>query len=117
MDWPLDPPEAERQAGDCQSQKTRGNLGPRDGILHQTVSRLLVAKQFFVGSRTVDICQEGHSQRSAPQRRHVAHLRWHSRCVPRKPSSSDGGGVQSTSTWSLELLGHGKGTKQGHPSL
>ena len=39
MDWPLLPLEAERQAGDSQSQKARGNLGPRDGLLHQTVSR------------------------------------------------------------------------------
>ena len=28
-----------RQAGDSQGQKARGNLGPRDGIIHQTVSR------------------------------------------------------------------------------
>ena len=40
MDWALHPLEAERQAGDSQSQEARGNLGPRDGILHQTVSRL-----------------------------------------------------------------------------
>ena len=50
MDWPLPLPEAERQMGDSQSQKARGNLGPRDGILHQTVSRLLVANQVFLGS-------------------------------------------------------------------
>ena len=35
--------EAERQASDSQSWKARGDLGPRDGILHQTMSRLLVA--------------------------------------------------------------------------
>ena len=44
MDWPIPPPKAERQVGDSQSQKVRGNLGPRDGILHQIVSRLPVAK-------------------------------------------------------------------------
>ena len=43
MDWPLLPLEAERQAGDSQSQKARDKLGPRDGILYQTASRLPVA--------------------------------------------------------------------------
>ena len=45
-----------------------------------------------MGFWTVDICQEGHSQRSAPQRRRMAHLRWYSQCAPRKPSSWDWGG-------------------------
>ena len=76
-----------RQAGDSQSQKARGNLGLRDGILYQTVSRLSVANQVFLGSWMVDICQEGHSQRSALQRRHTAHLRQYSHCIPRKPSA------------------------------
>ena len=39
------PPEAGRQAGDSQSQKERGKLGPRDGIPYQTVSRLPVANK------------------------------------------------------------------------
>ena len=39
----------------------------------------------------IDICQEGHSQRSAPQKRHTAHLRRHASCTPRKPSGRDGG--------------------------
>ena len=65
--------EAGRQAGDSQSQKARGKLGPRDGILYQTASRPPVANQFFLGSWMV-ICQEGRSQRSAPQRRHAGHL-------------------------------------------
>ena len=43
--------------GDSQSWKVRGNLGPRDGILHQTVSRLSVANQVFLGSWMVDIHQ------------------------------------------------------------
>jgi len=75
VDWPIPSPEAERQAGDIQSQKARGNLGPRESILHQTVTRLPVANQVFLGSWRVDICQEGHSQRSAPQRRHRAYLK------------------------------------------
>ena len=81
--------EAERQAGDSQSRKARGNLGPRDGILHRTVSRLPVANQVFLGSWTVDIHQEGRSQRSALQRKHTAHLRRRSHCTPRKPSGWD----------------------------
>ena len=92
MDWPIPPPEAERQVGDSQSQKARGNLSPRDCILYQTVSRLPVANQDFLGFWMVDIHQEGHSQRSAPQRRHMAHLRRHSHCAHRKPSSWDRGG-------------------------
>ena len=65
---PAHPPlEAGRQAGTSQSQKARC-------ILYQTLSRLPVANQDFLGFWTVDIRREGHSQRSAPQRRHMAHL-------------------------------------------
>ena len=85
----MDPPilllEAKRQVGYSQNRKARGNLSPRDGILHQTVSRLPVANQVFLGSWTVDIHQEGHSQRSA-------HLRQCSHCAPRKPRGWDLGG-------------------------
>ena len=44
--------EAERQACDSQSLKAMGcsNLGLRDGIFHQTVSRLQVANHAFLGS-------------------------------------------------------------------
>ena len=55
MDLPIPPLEAERQVGYSQNWKARGNLSPRDGILHQTVSRLPVANQVFLGSWTVDI--------------------------------------------------------------
>ena len=55
MDRPFPPEEADRQG--------RGNLGPRDGILHQIVSRLPVANQVFLGSWMVNICQKGHSLR------------------------------------------------------
>ena len=65
-------PKAERQACDSQSWKARGcyNLGPREGIFHQTVSRLPAANHVFLRSWMVDICQEGCSLRSALQRRH-----------------------------------------------
>ena len=86
------PPEAGRQAGDSQSQKARGKFSPRDCILYQTACRLPVANQVFLGSWTVDICQESRSHTYAPQRRYTAHLRQHSRCAPRKPNSWDEGG-------------------------
>ena len=41
MDWAHSP------VGNIQSRKARGNLSPRDGILHQTVSRLPVANHVF----------------------------------------------------------------------
>ena len=71
----------------------------------------------------VDIRWEGHSQRSAPQKRHTAHLRRCAVCTPRKPSGRDRGGNKlqqpcSPSTWSPKLLGPGKGTKhRPKPSL
>ena len=66
-------PTSGREAGGRQPELERDNLGPRDHILHQTASRLPVVNQMFLGSWTVDMHQEGHSQRSAPQRRHTAH--------------------------------------------
>ena len=63
---PPHPPEAETQACKSQGQKARGHLGPRDNILHQTLSRLPVANHVFLGSWMVDIRQEGHSLRSSP---------------------------------------------------
>ena len=85
------PSSSQRQRGN-QSRKARGNLCPRDGILHQTVSRLPVANQVFLGSWTVGICQEGCSLRSAPQRRHIAQLRQRSTSTPGKLNSWDWGG-------------------------
>ena len=48
MDWPLPLLEAERQAGGSQNWKARG-------IFHQTMRRLPVANQVFLGLWTVDI--------------------------------------------------------------
>ena len=119
MDQPIPLLEAERQAGDSKSQKARGNLSPRDGILHQTVSRLPVANHVFLGYWLADICQEGRSLTSAPQRRHMAHLRWYSCSAPGSGQDQGGdkthgppGTVCSPSTWLSELLGPGKGTKR-----
>ena len=91
MDWPIPQLKGGRKTGGSQSRKARGNLGPRDGILHQTVSRIPVANHVFLGSWMVDIFQEGCSLRSAPQRRHMAHLRLLLSC-----------------TWETEWLGPGR---------
>ena len=92
-------PEAERQAGNSQSWKVRAKLGLRDSIPYETSSRLPVANHVFLGSWTVYIQQEGHSQRSAPQRRHVAHLRRQSCYAPRNMSGWDRGGDKTQCTW------------------
>ena len=123
MDWPIPLSETERQAGDSQSWKARGNLGPKDGILHQILNTLPVAHQVFLGYWTVDICQEGHSLISAPQRRHRAHLRWCSCGLKNLVNQTAGarevikmhsspGTVCSPSTWLPELLRPWKGTKR-----
>ena len=91
MDWPIPNQRQGSRWGRAGARRQGGKLGPREGILYQTVSRLPVANQVFLGSWKVDICQEGHSQRSAPQGRHTAHLRQHSHCAPRKPSNCDRG--------------------------
>ena len=92
MDRPIPLTEADRQAGDSKSGKARGILIPREDILYQVVNRLPVANQVFLGSWTVDICQEGCCQRSAPQMRHTVHLRWRCHSTPRKLSIWDQGG-------------------------
>ena len=47
----------------------------------------------------VDICQEVHSQRSAPQKRHTAPLRCS--CAPRKLSGWAQGGDKTHLTWGV----------------
>ena len=94
--WPI---PHRRQGGRWGEARAREGQSPRDSILYQTVSRLPVAKQ-DLGLWMVYICQEGHSQRSAPQRRHAAHLRRRAHCAPRKPSSWDRGGDKTQPpTW------------------
>ena len=106
-----------------QSWKARGhcNLSARDHIFHQTVSRLPVANHVFLGSWIVHICQKCHSLRSAPQRRHTAHLGLCLGGILGKPSGQDQGGdtthgpagtVHSPSNQSPELPGPEKGTKR-----
>ena len=105
------------QAGAARAKQ--GQYWAQVGILYQTASRHPVANQYFLGFWMVGICREGHSQRSAPKKRCMAHLRQACPLPPRKPSGWDRGGDKihspsgetTTSTWSPELLGPGKGTK------
>ena len=112
-----------REAGEPQPElEGKGQSRPQRWHPPPNVSRPSVANHVFLGSWMVDICQEGHSLRSAPQRRHMAHLR---RCSPgwgwggRNRAAGTGevinmhgppGTVHSPSTWSPELFGSGKGT-------
>ena len=76
-----------------QPEPDGGTHGPREASTKLQAG--FVVNQDSVGLRTADIHWEGHSQRSAPQRRHMAHLRRHAHCTPRKPSGWDGGGDKS----------------------
>ena len=95
--WTGPCPAGGREAGGRPPELERGNLGPRDNILYQTASRLPVANQDFWGFWTVDIRWEGRSQRSAPQKRHTAHLRRVCPLPPRKLSGWDRGGDKTHS--------------------
>ena len=117
MDQPI---PRRRQAGEGSQSQKGDDHGPREASSTKLQAGF-AANQDFLGFWTVDICQEGHSQRSAPQKRHKAHLRRRASCKPRKPSGRDGGGDKSKrlclpSTWSPELCGPGKGTTQAQPS-
>ena len=89
MDCPI--PRQRQRGRWATDRQERDNLGPRDGILYQTASRLPVANKDFLGFWTLDIRWEGCSQRSAPQKKHRAHLRCHSHSARRKMSGRDRG--------------------------
>ena len=102
-------PAGGREVGGWQPELERGNLGPRNAILYQTTSRLPASNQDFLGFWTADIRREGCSQRSVPQKRHVAHLRWGTHCTPRKLSGWDWGGDKTHCTWgecACQVPGH-----------
>ena len=82
------PPETGRQG---QPESEGGNSGPREASSPKLPAGF-VANQDCLGFWMADICREGCSQRSAPQKRHLAHLRRRVHCTLRKPSSWDGGG-------------------------
>ena len=79
------PPEIGRRG---HPEPEGGNHGPREASSTKLKAGF-AANQDFLGFGTCDICQEGQSQRSAPQKRHMAHLRKRPRCTPRKPSGWD----------------------------
>ena len=117
MDWPIPHGRQRGRWATARARRQEAILAPE---IASTVRRFPVANKFFLGFWTVDICQKGHSLRSAPQMRHTAHLRWHSHGAPRNRAAGIGevikthrppGIVNSPCTWSPELLRPGKGTK------
>ena len=118
------PPETGRQR---QPELEGGNQGPREGSSTKLQAGF-IANQDFLGFWMVHICREGHSQKSAPQKRHMAHLRRRANCTSRKPSGWDRGGDKTHSPpggdCTLQAPGHlncldlGRGHKmQDQPSL
>ena len=84
------------------------------------MNRIPVANQVFLESWTADTHQKCHSQKSAPQKKHTAHLRWRSAAHPRNQAAETGEVIRHTthlervplpSIWLPELLRPGKGTK------
>ena len=114
MDWPI--PCWRQGPGGHQPETERGKQ-PQRGIPYQTVNRLPVSNQYFL--RFWMIRWEGCSQRSAPQKRHMAHWRWVHRCHPGNQAAGTREVIRHTchprrvsspNTWLPELLGPGKGT-------
>ena len=82
-------PARDRQAGAARTG--RGQLRPREASSTK-LQASFIANQDFLQFWTVDIRMEGCSQRSVPQKKHMAHLRRCTHCPPRKPSDWDRGG-------------------------
>ena len=98
--WTDPSPSRGREAGRCQPEPAgKGQTWPQDNIPYQTATSVSVANQVFLGSWTLDIHQEGCSQRSAPQKRYTAHLRCS--CALRKPSGWDWGGDKTHHIWGV----------------
>ena len=87
--WTSPSPTRDRQAG--QPELEGGDCGSREASSTKLQAGF-IANQDFLGFWMDDIRQAGCSQRSAPQKRHTAHLRRHAHCTPRKPSGWDWGG-------------------------
>ena len=83
--------------GEGQPEPQRGNLGPREASSTKLQAGF-IDNQDFLGFWMADILWEGRSQRSAPQKRNMAHLRRHAGCTPRKWSGRDRGGDKSQLT-------------------
>ena len=83
--------QASGGGGGGQPELERGNRGPTEASSTKLQAGS-IANEDFLGFWKVDICQEGCSQRSAPQKRHTAHLREARPQPPGKPSGWDAGG-------------------------
>ena len=90
--WTSPSPTRDRQTG--QPEPEGDNRGPREASSTKLQAGSF-ANQDSLEFWTVNIHREGRSQRSAPQRRHTAHLKGCACCTPRKPSGWDGGGNKS----------------------
>ena len=89
MHWPI---PRWRQGGRWgQPEPERGNCGPREASSTKLQAGF-IDNQDFLGFWMADIHQEGQSQRSAPQKRHMTHLRRRACCTSRKLSGWDWGG-------------------------
>ena len=114
-------PTRGRETGGRKSEPERGNVGPRDSILYQTAIRFPVANQDFLGFWTVDICRQGHSQRSAAQKTHGTPEMARPLCTQETGRLGWGrhkrhpllGESMLTKHLVPELLGPGKGTNAG----
>ena len=92
-----------------QPKPERGSYSPREAS-YTELEADLVANQDFFGFWTVYIHQEGHSQRSAPQKRDTAHLRRCACFTPRKLSVWDRRGDKlkpsTGDDWACQAAGH-----------
>ena len=64
------------------SQSRRGAISPQRQHPLPNCNQASSSNQDFLGFWTFDICWEGYSQRSSPQKRHIAHLRGRTHCHP-----------------------------------
>ena len=117
--WTGPSPAGHRQA---RAARARRELSwPQRGIIYQLQAGF-IANQDFLIFWMVDIYQEGHSQRSASQKRYTAHLRRCASCTSRKPSGRGrrGDKLQQPclpSTWYLSCLDLGRHKTQAKTSL
>ena len=74
-----------------QPEPEGGNCGLREASSTKLQAGF-IANQDFLEFWMVNIHQEGHNQRAAPQKTHTAHLRRCTGCTPGKLSGWDGGG-------------------------
>ena len=95
-------------AGDRQARAARaegGNCGPREASCSKLQADF-IANQDFLGFWIVDIRQEGRSQRSAPQKRPMAYLKWGASCHPVNRAAGTGEVIRCTTPKESALAKH-----------